>query len=141
MNWNRRRELEAEIRRRKLEDCVSLAGVCTSSEIRDHLVNAPAFVLPSFAEGLPVVIMEALALGRPVISTAIAGIPELIDDSCGWLIPAGSEEALVGAMTAALHALAEELSAKGVVGRERVLKLHDADRNAAVLLERLGAGG
>ena len=83
--------------------------------------------------------MEALALRRPVISTAIAGIPELVDDSCGWLIPAGSEEALVEAMTAALQASAEELSAKGVAGRERVLNMHDADRNAALLLKRLAA--
>jgi glycosyltransferase involved in cell wall biosynthesis len=81
--------------------------------------------------------MEALALGRPVISTAIAGIPELVDESCGWLIPAGSEEALAEAMSAALHSPAEELSAKGVVGRERALRMHDADRNAADLLDRL----
>ena len=39
-------------------------------------------------------IMEALAMTRPVIATAIAGIPELVDEECGWLIPAGSEEAL-----------------------------------------------
>ena len=75
-------------------------------------------------------IMEALALRRPVISTAIAGIPELVDESCGWLIPAGSEEALVEAMEAALRASAKDLSAKGAVGRERVLAMHDATRNA-----------
>ena len=46
-------------------------------------------VLPSFAEGLPIVIMEAFALGRPVISTYIAGIPELVDREPGWLVPAG----------------------------------------------------
>lgn len=132
-----REELEAEVERRELGDIVTLAGIQTSDEIRSHLERCRAFVLPSFAEGLPVVIMEALAAGRPVIATAVAGIPELVDGACGWLIPAGSEDALVGAMTAALHAEAEDLSAKGEVGRRRVLEMHDADRNAAALLERI----
>ena len=132
-----RSEIEADIARRNLGGNVVLAGVQTAAEIREYLHRCRAFVLPSFAEGLPVVIMEALALGRPVISTAIAGIPELVDDSCGWLIPAGSEDDLAGAMKAALHAPGDELSAKGAVGRERVLKMHDADRNVSVLLERL----
>ena len=126
--------LEADIARRNLGDVVTLAGVQTAAEIRDHLKRCRAFVLPSFAEGLPVVIMEALALQRPVISTAIAGIPELVDDTCGWVVPAGSEEALAEAMIAALDAPTKELSAKGAVGRERVLRMHDADRNAAGLL-------
>jgi glycosyltransferase involved in cell wall biosynthesis len=134
-----RDELEAEVAARKLGDTITFAGVQTAAEIREHLNRARAFVLPSFAEGLPVVIMEALALGRPVISTAIAGIPELVDDTCGWLIPAGSEEALADAMESALHASAKDLSAKGAEGRKRVRKLHDADRNAAFLLDRLGA--
>jgi len=136
-----RGSLEAEIERRKLGGTVRLAGVQAAAEIREHLNRSRAFVLPSFAEGLPVVIMEALALGRPVITTAIAGIPELVDQSCGWLIPAGSEEALVEAMAAALHASEENLSAKGAVGRQRVLEMHDADRNAAALLERLQRAG
>src|SRR5207302_5019238 len=54
--------LEDDIRLRKLESLVSLVGVRTATEIREHLLRARAFVLPSFAEGLPVVIMEALAL-------------------------------------------------------------------------------
>jgi glycosyltransferase involved in cell wall biosynthesis len=132
-----RGELETEIAARKLGDTIALVGIQTADEIREHLKRARAFVLASFAEGLPVVIMEALALGRPVIATSIAGIPELIDDQCGWLIPAGSEDALVNAMTAALRASAKELTEKGTVGRERVLQLHDADRNAATLIERL----
>ena len=129
-----RAELEAEIRRRRLEDCVTLAGARSSADVREQLQSARAFVLPSFAEGLPVVLMEALALGRPVVTTAIAGIPELVDDTCGWLIPAGSEDALVEAMRAALNASAEELSAKGVAGRDRVLELHDSQANARLLM-------
>src|SRR5688572_31740184 len=71
--------------------------------IRDLTVTGVQRVLfRSFAEGLPVVIMEALALGRPVLATAVAGIPELVSPECGWLVPAGSVEALVQAMKDAL---------------------------------------
>ena len=132
-----RSELEADIRRRRLDDIVTLAGARSSAEIREQLRSARAFVLPSFAEGLPVVLMEALALSRPVVTTAIAGIPELVDDTCGWLIPAGSEDALVGAIKAALHASDEELTTKGAVGRDRVLRLHDAQANARLLMNAI----
>lgn len=134
-----RAALEQDIRMRKLEDVVSLVGVKTSAEIRAQLVRARAFVLPSFAEGLPVVIMEALALCRPVITTAVAGIPELIDGTCGWLVPAGSEEPLVEAMTAALRSSPEELTAMGMVGRERVQRMHNADRNAGAMAAAIAA--
>ena len=73
--------LQSLIRECGLEDHVTLAGVRSSEEVRDLLLGARAFVLPSFAEGLPVVLMEALAVARPVITTAIAGIPELVDDA------------------------------------------------------------
>lgn len=134
-----RPQLEAEIAARRLQDRITLAGICTSAEIREHLLRARAFVLPSFAEGLPVVIMEALASARPVIATEIAGIPELVDSACGWLVPAGSEEALADVMSAALKASPVELSAKGTVGRERVHRLHAAERNARLIIEAIGA--
>jgi colanic acid/amylovoran biosynthesis glycosyltransferase len=134
-----RAEIEEDIRRRELEEIVSLAGVQTAAEIREQLLGARAFVLPSFAEGLPVVLMEALALSRPVIATAIAGVPELVDEKCGWLIPAGSEKALVEAMIEALRSPPSELAAKGAAGRERALRLHDVSRNAAALVGHFGA--
>ena len=80
------------------------------------------------------VLMEALALCRPVITTAVAGIPELVDGSCGWLVPAGSEDALVEAMREALHTPAADLAAMGQVGRARVGQMHDAARNADLLV-------
>jgi len=135
-----RTELEHEIRKRKLENVVSLVGVRTATEIRERLIGARAFVLPSFAEGLPVVLMEALALSRPVIATSIAGIPELVDNACGWIIPAGSEDALVQAMSEALEASVKDLSAKGRVGRERVRRLHDARKNAEQIIGAIAAG-
>ncbi|HMJ05694.1 MAG TPA: glycosyltransferase, partial [Chthoniobacterales bacterium] len=126
--------LETQIRRERLEGVVRLDGIRSSAEIRQYLGRARAFVLPSFAEGLPVVLMESLAVSRPVITTAIAGIPELVQADCGWLVAAGSEEDLVEAMLAALRADREELAAKGRAGRERVRAMHDADRNAALLV-------
>jgi glycosyltransferase involved in cell wall biosynthesis len=132
-----RGELEKEIKDRALTDIVSLVGTRSSAEIRNHLLGARALVLPSFAEGLPVVIMEALAVGRPVIATYVGGIPELVDREDGWMIPAGSVDALVEAMTAALHASEDELYAKGAVGHERVRRLHDSGRNAAFMAEAI----
>jgi glycosyltransferase involved in cell wall biosynthesis len=83
--------------------------------------------------------MEALALGRPVICTRIAGIPELVDEECGWLVPAGSVEALAEAMQQALEAPAERLTRMGLAGRSRVSVVHDARRNAAELLELISS--
>jgi len=133
-----RAQIEADICARGIENCITLAGIRSSAEIREHLLRARVFVLPSFAEGLPVVLMEALALGRPVITTEIAGVPELVDSDCGWLIPAGSEDALVEAMKQALVASPDQLNRKGAVGRERVHRLHDGRRNAEELLRLVG---
>ena len=134
-----REELEREIEDRHLEGIVTLAGVCSTEDMHRRILGARAFVLPSFAEGLPMTIMEAFALSRPVITTAIAGIPELVDEECGWVVTAGSVEALVEAMRSALHAPAGELSRKGSVGRERVLRLHSAKSTAEGILKAIQA--
>lgn len=129
-----RAALEADIARRNLGNMVALVGIRSAAEIRMHLQRSRAFVLPSFAEGLPVVIMESLALARPAISTAVGGIPELLDGQCGWLIPAGSEQALVEAMTAALSLSEGKLTEMAAMGQERVRRMHNADSNAAALI-------
>ena len=134
-----REELEREIRDRHLEGIVNLAGVCSTDDMHQRILGARAFVLPSFAEGLPMTIMEAFALSRPVITTAIAGIPELVDEECGWVVTAGSVEELVDAMRSALHTPADKLSQKGSVGRERVLRLHSAKSTAAGILKAIQA--
>lgn len=125
-----RADLEEQIRRLGLSGHVRLLGWRSSDEVRDALSASRAMVLASFAEGLPVVLMEALALGRPVIATSIAGIPELVDHRNGWLVPAGSVDALAAAMKAVLEAPQAQLAAMGQVGRERVLAMHDPDINA-----------
>lgn len=124
-----RDEIEGMIERNGLRNHVWLAGWASSDMVIEHLLNARALVLPSFAEGLPVVIMEALSLERPIITTAVAGIPELVDARCGWLVPAGSVEDLASAMAEALTASPELLSEMGKVGRRRVTEFHDASVN------------
>src|SRR5205823_8220460 len=102
--------------------------------VRRGLTEARALVLPSFAEGLPVVLMEALALGRPVVTTYVAGIPELVADGVnGWLVPAGSVDALVGALRDVLRAPTEQLERMGKEGAGRAAARHDAAREAATL--------
>ena len=118
---------------------VRLVGSLDGAGVRRLIEGARAFVLPSFAEGLPVVIMEALALERPVIATAIAGTPELVDAACGWLVPAGSAEAVADAMAAALDAPPETIAAMGREGRRRVVERHDAARNARALMAAIAA--
>lgn len=128
-----RADIEAQIERLGLGQRVRLLGWRHADAVQDELSRARAFVLPSFAEGLPVVLMEAMAVGRPVIATAIAGVPELVDAQTGWLVPSGSSEALADAMQAALDAPDSEVAAMGRAGRERVLAMHDPDRNARSL--------
>jgi glycosyltransferase involved in cell wall biosynthesis len=128
-----RPEIETQIRAAGLQDHVRLLGWQGRDVIADEIRAARAFVLPSFAEGLPVVLMEALALGRPAIATAVAGIPELVDDRAGWLVPAGSATALAEAMRAALATDRQTLAAMAAEGRARVLRDHDVHKNAAGL--------
>lgn len=123
-----RGEVEALIAREGLGDRVEITGWASGERVRDELLAARAMVLPSFAEGLPVVIMEALALGRPVVSTYVAGIPELVTPECGWLVPAGSIDALVDAMREVLLSSPARLDDMGRVGRARVGARHDAER-------------
>ena len=128
-----RAEVEAEIKRCGVSDAVRVLGWKANAEVCALLKDGRTLLLPSYAEGLPVVIMEAMALGRPVISTYIAGIPELLDEECGWIIPAGSEADLVEAMRAALEAPAGTLAEKGAEGRARIERDHDVDAEAAKL--------
>jgi glycosyltransferase involved in cell wall biosynthesis len=117
---------------------VRITGWLAGAAVRSEIERARALVLPSFAEGLPVVLMEALVLERPVISTYVAGIPELVvHGECGWLAPAGDVAALGRCLRAALAATPERLAEMGRAGAARVRSLHDATSEAAKLAERL----
>jgi colanic acid/amylovoran biosynthesis glycosyltransferase len=121
-----RPEFERSIRKLGLRKQVELVGWQSNSQVRALIREARALILPSFAEGLPVVLMEALALGRPVITTYVAGIPELVTDrTCGWLVPAGSVEQLAYAIAQCLNAPDALIHEMGTAGRKRVLEQHD----------------
>lgn len=126
--------VEAAIAKAALGGRVRITGWIPGDQVRAEIKAARALVLPSFAEGLPVVIMEAMALGRPVISTYVAGIPELVrPGEHGWLVPAGDAEALTEAMRACLDAPVETLARMGAAAQGRVRARHDVDAAAGRL--------
>jgi glycosyltransferase involved in cell wall biosynthesis len=122
------------IARHELGERVRLTGWISSEQVRDEILASRALVLASFAEGLPVVIMESMALRRPVIATYVAGIPELvIPGEHGWLIPAGDIEALVNALQEVLEAPASKLLTMGQAAQARVISRHNIDKEAEKL--------
>ena len=129
-----RAEIESFIEEHRLGDYVRLHGFTSNAEVRRQIEQARAMVLPSFAEGLPVAIMESLALGRPCITSYVAGIPELVvPGQSGWLVPAGDADALVAAITEVLGTRVSILTEMGRSGRQRVREQHDVTREAARL--------
>lgn len=129
-----RKHIEDAVRRAGLQDLIHLIGWASGARVKEEMLAARALVLPSFAEGLPVVIMEAMALARPVISTYVAGIPELVkNEKTGWLVPASDDIALADAMRAALEAPFVQLAAMGVAGRDLVRESYDSVKEAGKL--------
>ncbi len=113
---------------------VTFLGEQPPSEVRSALVRAQVFCLPSFDEGIPVSIMEAMAVGTPVVATAVAGVPELaVDGETALVVPAGNEVALADALERILadRDLAARLTRSG---RQRVEERHDAVRTLPELL-------
>ncbi len=129
-----RQHVEAAIQRAGLQGAITITGWVSGGRVRAEIEAARALLLPSFSENMPVVIMEAMALGRPVISTYVAGIPELVQPGkTGWLVPAGDEVALAAAMREALLAPIAELTAMGAAGRLHIIEQHDALKEAKKL--------
>ncbi len=130
-----RPEIEQLINRLGLENYIEITGWATNTQVQQQILASQVFVLPSFAEGLPVVLMEALALSRPVISTYIAGIPEVVEQGKnGWLVPAGSLEDLTLALKTALTTPLEELTTMGKFGALKVAEHHNIHIEAQKLI-------
>ncbi|BAH54046.1 glycosyltransferase family 4 protein [Rhodococcus opacus] len=81
-----------------LNDSVNVLGWIGSDAVDDLLETAQVLVLPSRNEGQPMAVLEAMARGLCVVACDVGGIPDLIDDSCGVLVPAGEVDALVSAL-------------------------------------------
>ena len=128
---------EASLRKRvaqnRIVDYVIFEGAMNQDRIRTFYAVADLFCLPSFAEGLPVVLMEAMAMGIPCVSTQITGIPELIRNGTDGLLVAPSDlDALVEALAKLMDdaALRERFSRNG---RKRILQQYDLRRNVKEL--------
>jgi colanic acid/amylovoran biosynthesis glycosyltransferase len=131
-----RRTLESLINKFGLQDRTRITGWISSAQVRTELLASRALVLPSFSEGLPVAIMESMALKRPVLTTYVAGIPELvIHRETGWMFPAGSVDALALAMEECLLCPIDTIEKMGEAAFQRVAKLHALDAEAAKLAE------
>jgi glycosyltransferase involved in cell wall biosynthesis len=134
--------LAARIERHGLADRVELVGRMTSDGVAAELAAADVLVAPSVPtrggkrEGIPVVLMEAMATGLPVIASRLSGIPELVTDGVdGLLVPPGDDAALAEAL-ARLAADPDLRRRLGEAGRATVVRDFDVDRNAAALAAR-----
>ncbi len=130
-----RPDLERRIHELGLDGCVTLAGAISQDEVPGRLQAATVFVLPSFAEGVPVVAMEAMALGVPVVASRIAGIPELIEDGVSGLLTTPSRiDEVVDATERLIRD--PELRARIVAaGREAVASGFDVSAQARRLIQ------
>lgn len=118
-----------------LDKAVRITGWISAAQVQDAIKQCHVLVQPSFIEGLPVVIMEAMAMRRAVISTYVAGIPELVKPGeTGWLVPAGEVETLADAMVDSIVASPALLDAMGVAGQRRAHARHNIATEAAKLI-------
>jgi glycosyltransferase involved in cell wall biosynthesis len=125
--------LERHAKRLGIASRVTFPGVVGQEEIHALYAGASIFCLPSFAEGVPGVLMEAMAMEIPVVSTRITGIPELIDDGrTGLLVAPGRPDELAGALERLLAdpSLARELGSRA---RETILSDFNTERSAEQL--------
>lgn len=137
-----RGEIEQAIARLSLGDAVEITGWVDAERIKAELGRATALVQPSFIEGLPVVIMEAMARGRPVISTYVSGIPELVlPGKTGWLVPAGDTAALKTAMAGLAETDTATLTEMGRQSIARARERHSVDTEAAKLKALFAGAG
>ena len=126
--------IERRINDYELSTHVQVTGWLDEASIRSLLTDARALVQPSFAEGLPVVIMEAFAMARPVISTHVAAIPELVRHQInGWLVSAGDVDELVAAIRDVMALPAEKLNGMGQKGRDDAFSRHHIESQATAL--------
>jgi colanic acid/amylovoran biosynthesis glycosyltransferase len=134
-----RAHLEAAVDERGLRTHVRFTGAVGQDEIFEHYRDADAFCLPSFGEGVPVVLMEAMATGLPVVTTRIAGIAELVEHGVsGHVVAPGRVDVLVDALTE-LAGDPERRHAMGQAGRAKVLAEFESAKVAEQVYAELSA--
>jgi glycosyltransferase involved in cell wall biosynthesis len=117
-------EHRASLERRAAElglgAAVRFLGRCEAARVRGLLRRAHALVVPSIYEGMPLVVLEAMEAGVPVIASAVSGIPEVVEDGgTGWLVPPEETDALTDALAEAWTDPAEA-ARRGAAGRRRI---------------------
>jgi len=118
-----RRRIEALIAELGLTDRVQLLGRVEPAEIEGLMRGARALIVPSIYEGMPLVILEAMAAALPVVASRVSGVPEVVEDGAtGWLVPPEDVTALGAALQEILQN-PEEARARGERGREKVSSL------------------
>jgi colanic acid/amylovoran biosynthesis glycosyltransferase len=128
-----REALEARAAALEIAERVSFLGAVGQDRLHALYSDASVFCLPSFAEGVPVVLMEAMAMGVPVVTTRIAGIPELVEDGRGGLLVAPGRADELAAALRRLLLDAELRHGLAAGGRDKVLSEFDAELTAADL--------
>lgn len=120
-----------------LQDCVQFTGSLPNEQARKYVAAADAFILASFAEGIPVVLMEAMALGIPCLSTWVTGIPELIENGTEGLLFAPAD---TDAIARCVRRLFDDPALRvrlGKAGRRKVAAEYDQRQNVAMLASEL----
>ncbi len=117
-----RAELEATVARFGLTARFHFRGACSQRQVVDELRQASVFVLPSYSEGVPVSVMEAMAMGVPVVATRVNGVPELVREGTGILVDPGDVRALAQALLRIATLPAREREAMGRKARAVVEK-------------------
>lgn len=136
-----RSALERQVEEAGLGSTVTFRGSLGQDEVRVALASADVLCLPSFAEGVPVVLMEAMSMAIPVVCSRITGIPELVvHDESGKVVSPGRSD-LVAEAIAALAGAPEHRREMGLAGRRRIEDLYTSDGNASVLLAQFSRYG
>ncbi len=130
-----RQRLEDEVKQRQLTEQIVFEGAINQDRILDFYNSADVFTIASFAEGLPVVLMEAMAMEISCITTHITGIPELITSGKDGILVAASD---IEALAEAIALLMDNPNLRlqiGKTGRQRVLKDYELQRNTERLAD------
>jgi colanic acid/amylovoran biosynthesis glycosyltransferase len=131
--------LEKLIAERGLHERVRLAGACNHDRVAEHYRSSDAFVMSSFLEGVPVVLMEAMAMELPCVATWITGIPEIIEAGReGLLVPPATAAAIVDAVERLMDD-PQEARRLGVAARRKIVARYNLEQNVERLAEEFRA--
>lgn len=126
-----RAALEAQVRQLKLTDVVHFAGYTKTPG--DYMADANVFVLSSRSEGIPNVVLEAMAMGKPVVATAVGGVPEIIEDGINGRLVSPEQPHLLAQVIAEVLTDHEQTQRLALAGKKRVQDFFSIDARVAKL--------